>query len=175
MTETSPAEPEQVPARKRRRQTRYLDRVSFAERIGVKPATLNRYRMPAPDAILGEKRGWLPKTVDAWNARRPGRGATTEDDWSEIPGQRPATEYLTRPGVAEFLGVHRGTLNRYHLPTPDALVGDLPGWLPETIAVWDANRPSRVAERERAARNKRRAAALAARQAEGTSTDEADA
>ena len=30
---------------------------------------------PEPDAMIGTTRGWLPKTVDAWNAERPGRGA----------------------------------------------------------------------------------------------------
>lgn len=56
----------------------YLDRVGVAERIGVKPDSLSRYRLPAPDAIVGSgpkaRKGWLPRTIDEWNAARPGRG-----------------------------------------------------------------------------------------------------
>jgi hypothetical protein len=54
--------------------TRYLSRAELAERIGVKPDTLGRYQLPEPDALIGTVRGWLPKTIDAWNANRPGRG-----------------------------------------------------------------------------------------------------
>jgi hypothetical protein len=53
---------------------RYLSRAEVAERIGVKPDTLSRYKLPAEDAVTGTTRGWLPETIDAWNASRPGRG-----------------------------------------------------------------------------------------------------
>ncbi|EYT61537.1 hypothetical protein [Microbacterium sp. UCD-TDU] len=53
---------------------RYLSRAEFAERIGVKPATMGRYKLPEPDAMIGDIRGWTVETVDAWNAARPGRG-----------------------------------------------------------------------------------------------------
>jgi len=43
---------------------------------GVKVATLARYKLPEPDVIIGATgrgtMGWLPETVDAWNAARPG-------------------------------------------------------------------------------------------------------
>ena len=53
---------------------RYLSRPEVAERIGVKPDTLNRYKLPEPDAQIGARQlGWLPETIDAWNASRPGR------------------------------------------------------------------------------------------------------
>ena len=54
--------------------TVYLSTSEFAARIGVKPDTLNRYKLPEPDAMIGRTRGWLPETVDAWNASRPGKG-----------------------------------------------------------------------------------------------------
>jgi hypothetical protein len=54
--------------------TRYLSRAEVAERIGVKPDTLGRYRLPQPDAMIGSVRGWLPKTIDDWNQNRRGRG-----------------------------------------------------------------------------------------------------
>jgi predicted DNA-binding transcriptional regulator AlpA len=59
---------------------RYLSRPEVAERIGVKPDTLNRYKLPAPDAQIGARQlGWLPETIDAWQATRtPGK-----------PGPRP--------------------------------------------------------------------------------------
>lgn len=63
----------------------YLSLAQFAERIGVLPATMSRYKLPAPDVTIGPVdedgslprgtvRGWLPATVDKWNAARPGRG-----------------------------------------------------------------------------------------------------
>lgn len=50
--------------------TVYLSRAEVAERIGVKPDTLGRYRLPEPDAMIGTVRGWLPATIDAWHAGR---------------------------------------------------------------------------------------------------------
>ena len=52
----------------------YLSRTEVAARIGVKPDTLGRYKLPEPDAIIGSTRGWLPERIDAWNASRPGKG-----------------------------------------------------------------------------------------------------
>lgn len=52
----------------------YLSSTEFAERIGVKPDTLNKYKLPEPDAMIGRVRGWLPETIDTWNASRPGKG-----------------------------------------------------------------------------------------------------
>lgn len=53
---------------------RYLSRPEVAARIGVQPDTLNRYRLPAPDAQIGARLvGWLPQTIDAWDAQRPSR------------------------------------------------------------------------------------------------------
>lgn len=55
----------------------------------------------------------------------------------------PAIRYLSRREVAEYIGVKPSTLSRYtHLPEPDAIVGDVRGWLPETIRAWHASRPS---------------------------------
>ena len=53
----------------------YLSRAEFAERIGVKPDTMSRYKLPEPDVTIGNTRGWSVETVDAWNAERPGKGA----------------------------------------------------------------------------------------------------
>ncbi|NKR89685.1 hypothetical protein GS894_02825 [Rhodococcus hoagii] len=67
----------------------YMSRVEFAERIGVQPGALSRYKLPPPDVVVGPLngdgtiprgtvRGWLPATIDEWNANRPGRGARTD-------------------------------------------------------------------------------------------------
>lgn len=53
---------------------RYLSATEVAERIGVTRGALGRYKLPEPDAVIGTTRGWLPETIDAWNAARPGRG-----------------------------------------------------------------------------------------------------
>lgn len=49
---------------------RYLERAEVAARIGVRPATLARYKLPPADAMVGSRRGWLPATIDAWQAGR---------------------------------------------------------------------------------------------------------
>ncbi|NHI16887.1 helix-turn-helix transcriptional regulator [Microbacterium excoecariae] len=54
--------------------TAYLSRKQVAERLGVAPASLSRYKLPEPDATIGDVRGWLPDTIDAWNESRPGSG-----------------------------------------------------------------------------------------------------
>jgi len=62
----------------------YLSRQEFAQRIGVSADSLGGYKLPAPDAVIGRTRGWLPATVDRWQANRPGRGARTD-----LIGRRP--------------------------------------------------------------------------------------
>lgn len=63
----------------------YLGKSAFAARIGVKPDTLNRLKLPPPDAMIGDIRGWLPETVDTWNARRPGSGQVSNPRWHLPP------------------------------------------------------------------------------------------
>ena len=59
---------------------RYLSRPEVAERIGVKPDTLNRYKLPPADVQVGARLlGWLPRTIDAWNAARPSRRQDSGD------------------------------------------------------------------------------------------------
>lgn len=67
----------------------FLNRAQFAERIGTETGTLSRYKLPDPDVVIGPinedgtiprgtVRGWLPSTIDEWNAQRPGRGTRTD-------------------------------------------------------------------------------------------------
>lgn len=53
---------------------RYLSVKEVGERIGVRNAGAKGYALPEPDAWIGSTRGWLPETIDRWNAARPGRG-----------------------------------------------------------------------------------------------------
>jgi hypothetical protein len=68
---------------------RYLSQAQFAERIGVAPSSMGRYKLPPADATIGPVdddgslprgtvRGWTVETIDKWNAERPGRGARTD-------------------------------------------------------------------------------------------------
>ncbi len=65
---------------------RYLGLAALAERAGLAKGTVSAYLsrgyLPEPDAVIvegrREARGWLPETVDAWLANRPGRGARTD-------------------------------------------------------------------------------------------------
>lgn len=57
---------------------RYLSASEVAERLGIHRSAISKYKMPEPDALIGTTRGWLPATIDEWNAARPGRGARTD-------------------------------------------------------------------------------------------------
>lgn len=59
--------------------TTYLATSAVAQRLGLSPETIRAYikrgMLPEPDAILDDRgrmlRGWLPATIDAWQASRP--------------------------------------------------------------------------------------------------------
>ncbi|MFQ8869950.1 MAG: helix-turn-helix transcriptional regulator [Varibaculum timonense] len=59
----------------------YLTVNGIARRFGLSSHTIKSYielgRFPAPDAAIGAgkaiKYGWLPQTVDNWQASRPGK------------------------------------------------------------------------------------------------------
>ncbi|QGH75294.1 DNA binding protein [Mycobacterium phage Quesadilla] len=55
--------------------TRYLSRQDVAERLGMKSVrSLSGIELPPHDVEVGIHKGWLPETIDAWHAERPGRG-----------------------------------------------------------------------------------------------------
>lgn len=58
--------------------TEYLGVTDVAKRLGISTAAVSAYKLPEPDATIGRTRGWLPDTIDRWNASRPGR-ASAED------------------------------------------------------------------------------------------------
>ncbi|WP_045296183.1 helix-turn-helix transcriptional regulator [Microbacterium trichothecenolyticum] len=65
----------------------YLSLLDVARHLGVSRNTVARYRLPEPDVRVGSglnaARGWSVKTIDEWNAQRPGPG-----NW----GRRKAVE-----------------------------------------------------------------------------------
>jgi predicted DNA-binding transcriptional regulator AlpA len=56
----------------------YLSTTEVAARLGITRAAVSKYRLPPPDALIGAVRGWLPETIDQWQAARPGQGARTD-------------------------------------------------------------------------------------------------
>ena len=54
---------------------RYLSLEEAARHLGLKSRySLKGVEMPPHDAEINGRRGWLPETIDAWQASRPGRG-----------------------------------------------------------------------------------------------------
>lgn len=69
----------------------YMNRAQVEEHLGLASGSLSKIKLPTPDAVTGPVnddgslprgtvRGWLPETIDKWNASRPGRGARTDLD-----------------------------------------------------------------------------------------------
>ena len=63
-----------INGRKTTMTTEYLGVKQVAERLGITSGGLLNLKLPEPDATIGRTRGWLPETIDEWNAQRPGRG-----------------------------------------------------------------------------------------------------
>jgi hypothetical protein len=57
--------------------------------------------------------------------------------------------YLSRTEVAKRIGVAAEAVGMYQLPEPDAVIGPVRGWLPETIDAWNPHRPGRGGGRSR--------------------------
>lgn len=49
---------------------RFLSLSEVAEHLGIGRGTVARYNLPEPDAYIGATRGWLPETIDKWDAAR---------------------------------------------------------------------------------------------------------
>lgn len=52
----------------------YLSVTDVAKKLGIATSAVSVYKLPEPDVMIGRTRGWLPETIDQWNAQRPGRG-----------------------------------------------------------------------------------------------------
>ena len=53
---------------------RYLDGADAAMALGVQPQTFRQWRSrglaPEPDAMTGNRPGWLPETIEKWRRER---------------------------------------------------------------------------------------------------------
>lgn len=52
----------------------FLSATEAAERVGITRVSLYKRGLPEPEAMIGQHKGWLPETIDAWEATIPGRG-----------------------------------------------------------------------------------------------------
>ena len=59
------------------------------------------------------------------------------------------SRFLSTTEVARRLGITRAAVSKYRLPEPDATIGTIRGWLPETIDRWDRERPGQGARTDR--------------------------
>lgn len=58
----------------------YASFTQVAEMLGINKGALAHYKLPSPDAYIGKTRGWLPETIERWNAQRPGKGGRPRKD-----------------------------------------------------------------------------------------------
>ncbi len=103
--------------------------VDHARRVG-RPTT---GPIPDPDGMVGATVGWLRSTISLWcraDSRRRGF-------------RREPVHFMTRPEVAEYMGLSRRGLTGVSMPLPDAVLGNRVGWLPATIDLWQTQRPGR--------------------------------
>lgn len=57
--------------------------------------------------------------------------------------------YLSTTDIAARLGITRAAVSKYGLPEPDAVIGTVRGWLPETIDGWEQRRPGQGARTDK--------------------------
>ena len=51
----------------------YLNLKEIAELLGIDQHTASSMKnLPEPDATVGRTRGWSRRTIEEWNAQRPG-------------------------------------------------------------------------------------------------------
>lgn len=68
---------------------KYLSIKEVAELLGISVNSAKVYKLPPPDAVIGDRRGWLPQTIIDWNERRPGTRTTAENaNWYLPPEVR---------------------------------------------------------------------------------------
>jgi hypothetical protein len=64
---------------------------------------------------------------------------------AEAPSDQPSDRMFGKQELADYLRISVRTLDRLDarklLPAPDLVVGRSPRWLPDSIAVWLANKP----------------------------------
>lgn len=54
---------------------KFLSKTEVAHYLGLAGLpSLTSVKLPPPDAMIGDHKGWTEATIDEWNATRPGRG-----------------------------------------------------------------------------------------------------
>ena len=54
---------------------RFLGRTEVAHYLGMRSIrSLSGVQLPPHDAEIGDRKGWMPATIDKWQAARPGKG-----------------------------------------------------------------------------------------------------
>ena len=81
----------------------YLSVTDVAKRLGISTAAVSAYKLPQPDALIGRTRGWLPDTIDQWNANRPGRGVGGGRPRKQPAEGRPPRRSLGRAGADDAI------------------------------------------------------------------------
>jgi len=72
LDELTPPPPDGEPGRP---VLRFLGRTEVAHYLGMRSMrSLSGVQLPPHDAEIDGRKGWMPATIDAWNAKRPGRG-----------------------------------------------------------------------------------------------------
>jgi hypothetical protein len=57
---------------------KFLGRTEVAHYLGLKNIrSLAGVALPPHDAEIGDRKGWMPATIDRWQAARPGKGNRT--------------------------------------------------------------------------------------------------
>lgn len=73
--ETNGFDPDEVAPRPKA--VKYFTRTDIARRLGLHQQTLMSAKLPPADVILGDRRGWTGKTVEAWIHTRGKRATKT--------------------------------------------------------------------------------------------------
>ena len=84
--------PDPEPVKRDHPVLKFLGRTDVAHYLGLRSLrSLSGVELPPHDAEIGPKKGWLPATIDVWQATRPGRGR-----WGARTGNRRDGTMITR-------------------------------------------------------------------------------
>lgn len=92
----------------------YLNLTEFADHLGIARDTLAKYRLPEPDAMIGDRRGWMVSTIETWNEQRPGRGNWGPKVYADTPPPiRPGAFATMNDGIPGTRDVPTGTFPKW--------------------------------------------------------------
>ncbi len=131
-------------ARARADATVYLTAGDVAQQLGITRSRVLRLQraqlFPCHDALIGERKVWLPRTIEALDRSLLLSGATVSVTPS-LAG--PVRRYVTTSELARTLRVSdvtvRNSLGKGRLPLADAVAGTLLGWsdVEAVVTAWE--------------------------------------